>query len=70
MVSTGMAFVDEVVPGLPSDQGISVQTVRIVEGLVMEQSSLALQISNQSLPTNSSSSPMLKSGADHLYDCL
>ena len=62
IVSTGMVFADQVVPGLPSDQGISVQTVRIVEGLVMEQSSLALQISNQSLPTNSSSSPMLNPG--------
>ncbi len=61
IVSMGVVFADQVVPGLPSDQGLSIQTVRIADGLVMEQSSLALQISNQSLPTNSSS-PMLNPG--------
>jgi hypothetical protein len=61
VASAGMVAADQVVPAVPGNQGISVQTVRIAEGLVMEQSSLALQISNQSLAPNSSSA-MLSPG--------
>jgi hypothetical protein len=58
---TGMVCADQVVPAVPGSQGITTQTVRIADGLVMEQNSLSLQITNQALATNSSA-PVLQPG--------
>jgi len=46
---TGMVCADQGVPAVPGHLGITSQTVRVVDGMVMEQYSLAWQISNQSL---------------------
>jgi len=46
---TGMVYADQGVPAVPGNQGITTQTVRNVDGLVMEQYNLAWQISNQTL---------------------
>jgi hypothetical protein len=58
---TGMVIADQVIPSTSDNQGITTQTVRIVDGLVMEQYNLALQISNQGLAPNSST-PALQPG--------
>lgn len=55
---TGIAMADQVVPAISGNQGITTQTVRIVDGLVMEQYNLALQISNLALAPNSSSTTL------------
>ena len=45
---TGLVYADQGVPPVPGNQGITTQTVRIVDGLVMERN-LAWQVSNLSL---------------------
>lgn len=46
---TGLVYADQGVPAVPGNQGITTQTVRIADGLVMEQYNLAWQVSNLSL---------------------
>ena len=46
---TGTVCADQGVPAVPGNVGITTQTARVVDGIVMEQYSLAWQISNQSL---------------------
>ena len=46
---TGLVYADQGVPAVPGNQGITTQTVRIADGLVMERYNLAWQVSNLSL---------------------